>query len=492
MPTVPVYQRQSQSQAAPVNTQDLRIPKDNAFTALADVGSNALNVYQKERQRVDLADMQDKLNQFSVYADDLYNNPQNGLITLQGKNAIGQGEAFAGQISAKATELRDSIPEYMRQAFDQQIQPLGRSYGNRARQYEVGQKQQFERQAYSSGNELAISQSRGMWGDDVAFGGLAKSRFDATDLYADTYGMPDEWRISEKVRIKESMASSAIDDWIANDPQSFISRNGEPSDLGGVSRFSAHGNSSAARGLRNNNPGNIEASDKNPWEGQTGSDGRFAKFETPEHGIRALGKNLITYYQKHGLDTVGEIITRWAPPKENKTDAYIKAICDQLGVAADQQIDVTNPRTLAALCAGIVNHENGSQPYTDEQIGSGVSAALGLSALESQKRYTGNTIYDAASPQSQMKANRYAMQVIEKQRAEFRVGLEGRVKDAEAAYLMGKDAPNAPSFGEFISAYGEKNGPIAYEQFRDTAAWIRHSGSPATFTFCATGVAGNA
>ncbi|WP_334264602.1 hypothetical protein [Serratia marcescens] len=468
MPTVPVYQRQSQSQAAPVNTQDLRIPKDNAFTALADVGSNALNVYQKERQRVDLADMQDKLNQFSVYADDLYNNPQNGLITLQGKNAIGQGEAFAGQISAKATELRDSIPEYMRQAFDQQIQPLGRSYGNRARQYEVGQKQQFERQAYSSGNELAISQSRGMWGDDAAFGGLAKSRFDATDLYADTYGMPDEWRISEKVRIKESMASSAIDDWIANDPQSFISRNGEPSDLGGVSRFSAHGNSSAARGLRNNNPGNIEASDKNPWEGQTGSDGRFAKFETPEHGIRALGKNLITYYQKHGLDTVGEIITRWAPPKENKTDAYIKAICDQLGVAADQQIDVTNPRTLAALCAGIVNHENGSQPYTDEQIGSGVSAALGLSALESQKRYTGNTIYDAASPQSQMKANRYAMQVIEKQRTEFRVGLEGRVKDAEAAYLMGKDAPNAPSFGEFITAYGEKNGPIAYEQFRDT------------------------
>ncbi|MEX0633553.1 hypothetical protein M8494_21905 [Serratia ureilytica] len=67
--------------------------------------------------------------------------------------------------------------------------------------------------------------------------------------------------------------------------------------------------------------------------------------------------------------------------KENKTDAYIKAICEQLGVAADQQIDVTNPRTLAALCAGIVNHENGSQPYTDEQIGSGVSAALGLSAL---------------------------------------------------------------------------------------------------------------
>ncbi|CVB83506.1 transglycosylase SLT domain-containing protein [Serratia marcescens] len=144
MPIVPTYQRQSQSQMAPVNTQDLRLPKDNVFTALADVGAKGLDVYQQERQKVDLADMQDKLNQFSVYADDLYNNPQNGLITLQGKNAVGQGEARAGLISDKAASIRESIPEYMRQAFDQQIQPLGRSYGNRFRQYEVGQKQQYE------------------------------------------------------------------------------------------------------------------------------------------------------------------------------------------------------------------------------------------------------------------------------------------------------------------------------------------------------------
>lgn len=144
MPIVPTYQRQSQSQAAPVNTQDLRIPKDNAFTALADVGAKGLEVYQQERQKVDLADMQSKINEFTAYGDDLQNNTQNGLITLQGKNAIGQGEARAGQLSAKAMELRDSLPEYMRQAFEQQIQPLGRSYGNRYRQYEIGQRQQFE------------------------------------------------------------------------------------------------------------------------------------------------------------------------------------------------------------------------------------------------------------------------------------------------------------------------------------------------------------
>ncbi|MFS7186051.1 transglycosylase SLT domain-containing protein [Serratia proteamaculans] len=144
MPIVPTYQRQSQSQMAPVNTQDLRIPKDNAFTALADVGAKGLEVYQQERQKVDLADMQSKINEFTTYGDDLQNNTQNGLITLQGKNAIGQGEARAGQLSAKAMELRDSLPEYMRPAFDQQIQPLGRSYGNKFRQYEIGQQQQYE------------------------------------------------------------------------------------------------------------------------------------------------------------------------------------------------------------------------------------------------------------------------------------------------------------------------------------------------------------
>ncbi|HXQ99814.1 MAG TPA: structural protein, partial [Pseudomonas sp.] len=48
------------------------------------------------------------------------------------------------------------------------------------------------------------------------------------------------------------------------------------------------------RGVCNNNPGNIEYHPRNRWEGQLAPDPviekRFARFDTPENGIRALAK----------------------------------------------------------------------------------------------------------------------------------------------------------------------------------------------------------
>ncbi len=50
------------------------------------------------------------------------------------------------------------------------------------------------------------------------------------------------------------------------------------------------------RGIRNNNPGNIDHNPKNKWQGQLQHDPkiekRFCRFESPEYGIRALMKLL--------------------------------------------------------------------------------------------------------------------------------------------------------------------------------------------------------
>lgn len=85
------------------------------------------------------------------------------------------------------------------------------------------------------------------------------------------------------------------------------------------------------RGIRNNNPLNIEAGAM--WQGLDESnptDGRFARFESPEYGIRAAVRILHTYRDEHGIDTVRDIITRWCPPEEpgNDTEAYIDTVCN--------------------------------------------------------------------------------------------------------------------------------------------------------------------
>ena len=233
-----------------------------------------------------------------------------------------------------------------------------------------------------------------------------------------------------------------------------------------------------ARGIRNNNPGNLEYSKTNPWVGQTGDDGRFAKFETPEHGIRALGRNLMSY-QRQGIDTVSEIINRWAPPTDkNDTMSYIKAVCEQLGVSADEPLDASNPDTLKALCAAIIHHENGSQPYSDQQLTAGVSAALGLSTIPTNtKRYTGNAAFDAASPEAQASFMRQADQLLRQQQAEYKTMIDSQVRDATAAYMRGVEFPNPPGEADFIAAYGVREGNLRYTEFRNTQIAGQYIGS---------------
>lgn len=136
-----------------------------------------------------------------------------------------------------------------------------------------------------------------------------------------------------------------------------------------------------SRGIRNNNPGNIDYNKNNQWRGQIGIEEgvakpRFARFDTPENGIRALAKLLLNYQRLHKLNTVREIINRWAPPVENVTSAYVAACARALGVAADEVINLSDRRLLKLLTVAIIRHENGSQPYSDFVIDAGVSEAL--------------------------------------------------------------------------------------------------------------------
>jgi hypothetical protein len=138
------------------------------------------------------------------------------------------------------------------------------------------------------------------------------------------------------------------------------------------------------RGEANNNPGNIERN-ATKWKGmdpdQSG-DSRFVVYLNPMWGIRALAKTLLTYSTLYpegtpgDIDTVREIINRWAPPVENDTGAYVKAVAQEVGVNPDQRIQVDDHEILRRLVMGIIRHENGRVIYTDADLDDGIDRAL--------------------------------------------------------------------------------------------------------------------
>jgi hypothetical protein len=92
------------------------------------------------------------------------------------------------------------------------------------------------------------------------------------------------------------------------------------------------------RAVRNQNPGNINAGES--WEGlmpraqmtpDQAAETRFAVFESPKWGFRALGIILLNYVRLHGLTTVRQIIGRWAPSIENDTGSYVTAVARGVG-----------------------------------------------------------------------------------------------------------------------------------------------------------------
>lgn len=134
------------------------------------------------------------------------------------------------------------------------------------------------------------------------------------------------------------------------------------------------------RGVRNRNPGNIDYNPANDWQGQLKPDPavetRFARFDSPENGIRALGKLLQTYQRKYGLKTVKAIITRWAPAAENDTAAYVRAVELNTGTRPGAEVDLRAPGVLQGFVKAIIHHENAGYAYPDAVLAEGVRRAL--------------------------------------------------------------------------------------------------------------------
>lgn len=100
-----------------------------------------------------------------------------------------------------------------------------------------------------------------------------------------------------------------------------------------------------------NNPGNLRP---------VGSSTGFQQFSSPEEGIAAADKNLQAYGKK-GINTLRGVITRWAPPSENDTEAYINTVAKKIGLDPNQQIDLNDPVQRHVISGAMFTVEKGSK-----------------------------------------------------------------------------------------------------------------------------------
>lgn len=123
------------------------------------------------------------------------------------------------------------------------------------------------------------------------------------------------------------------------------------------------------RGLRNNNPGNIRIND-DLFQGEIrpSKDKSFKQFTTMAYGYRAMFKILSNYFKNYKLDTIRKMITRWAPQKENHTEAYIKAVSDYAGIPADDPINVNDREQMIRIVSGMSRVENGREAEMSDII----------------------------------------------------------------------------------------------------------------------------
>lgn len=91
----------------------------------------------------------------------------------------------------------------------------------------------------------------------------------------------------------------------------------------------------------------------------TGGKG-FQSFESKAAGAKAMARQLLVYQDRDHLDSLSSIINKWAPASDHNDDAaYIKDVSERTGFAANQKLDLHDPKVLSAVEAAMASHEKG-------------------------------------------------------------------------------------------------------------------------------------
>lgn len=517
MPTVPTYDN---FQATPNTLPQARIgmPEipDVAGQQAQQMGRGMSNLgqsltaiatdMQREANATVAKDIDTQVT--ASYSEALY-NPESGYMVQQGKNAVlGFEQTVQGlqDIRRKALDdvkspaVRQMIEPVLNTRMQHALDAVARHSGQENRKYQI---QTADSRAVVSLQDAAMN-----YADDGRFAQAIAVAREETATLARLNGWDEATAQLQATKYQDTAFKMRYEAWRITDPAAAFAHYRQHAEqisplareqIGAhlfhaaapvlAAQYNAAGGSgvttsaqgvadpTAPRGVRNNNPGNIIKGGDN-WQGEVqGNDPRYATFASPEAGIRAMGKTLLTYQEKHGLNSVEAIIARWAPATENNTVAYVATVAKEMGVKPDAALNLRDGDTLAKLTRAMIRVENGNQPYTDQQIATGLAAAtkgspLPKASASAQGDPTGPTGYhelDTLPADWRLHVLQLARSQAHQQMSEARESLRGRVQDATAAYLANGFAPDAPNEGEFIQAYGQAEGVKRYGEFQGVA-----------------------
>ncbi|ELA2893370.1 transglycosylase SLT domain-containing protein [Klebsiella pneumoniae] len=192
------------------------------------------------KRKADVANIQDGLLKVAAFGDDQMNNQQNGLITKQGKAALGQSDLIVSKATKHAEDIAATLPDGdVRDNFMRQAQMQILSLKNQAVRYEVDQHQQYESGMQDATRKLWIQRESESWDDQQAAAFARQQRIIATSSYGAARGWSREQmlaqiesddRVTTEMRAKNYAAANPTG-WLNGD---FRSADGGDLDLRAV------------------------------------------------------------------------------------------------------------------------------------------------------------------------------------------------------------------------------------------------------------------
>jgi uncharacterized ParB-like nuclease family protein len=97
--------------------------------------------------------------------------------------------------------------------------------------------------------------------------------------------------------------------------------------------------------------------------------GGFREYGSAEEGVGDIARLLQVYQNRHGLNTIRGIVSRWAPPSDNNpTAALIDRASKIVGVGPDDPVDLKDSKTLAKMIEATIRNEQGGKLPVDSKI----------------------------------------------------------------------------------------------------------------------------